>query len=150
MLPRHPEQWRGGRGRKGRGGTPPADSRPVRNPFGDPTFRAQLSRAILREIKRITGQTPWNNNRGNVPAARITRIRLDLVVATRGITPHVNRVITEAPPARVENEAENRVVPSNGRADTRTQILNFLIILVVVNFVLNILILHHILNIRFL
>ena len=82
MLPRCPEQGRGGRGRRGQGGMPPAHTRPDGNPFGDPTFRAQLSRAILGEIERITGQTPWNNNRGNIPAARITRIRLDPEVAT--------------------------------------------------------------------
>ena len=40
---------------RGRGGMPPAHTRPVGNPFGDPTFRAQLSRAILGEIERITG-----------------------------------------------------------------------------------------------
>ena len=46
-----------------------------------------------------------------------------------------------------ENEAENQHILLNGRADMRTLILNFFIILVVVNFALNILILqtngHH-------
>ena len=32
--------------------------------------------------KRITGRTPWNNNRGNIPAARITGNRLEPEVAT--------------------------------------------------------------------
>ena len=129
---------------------PPAHTRPVGNQFRDPVFRAQLSRAILREIERITGRTPWNNNRGNVPATRIATIRLDLEVATQDITPHVNRVVTEVPSARIENKAENRVIPSNGHTDTWTQILNLLIALVVINFVLNILILHHLVNIQFL
>ena len=149
MLPRHPEQGRGGRGSRGRGGTPPAYTRPVRNPFGDPTYRAQLSRAILGEIERTTGQTPWNNNRGNVPAARITSIRLEPEVVTRGTTPCVNRVITEAPPARAENKAENWHILLNGCADMRTLILNFFIILVVINFALNISILLHLVNIQF-
>ena len=115
---------------------PPAHTRPIGNPFGDPTFRAQLSRTILGEIERITGRTPWNNNRDNVPAARITGNRLVPEVATRGNIPRANRVVTVAPPARAEHKAENRVVPSNGCTDTRMQILNLLIILVVINFVL--------------
>ena len=129
---------------------PPAHPRAVGNPFGDPVFRAQLSRAILGEIEQATGQTPWNANRDGVPATRVTEIRLDLAVATQAIVPRVNRVVTEAPPARAQNEAETWVVPQNRLADTRTQILNFLIALVVINFVLNILILCHILSIRFL
>ena len=114
----------------------------------DPAFRAQLTRIIRGEIERSTGRTPWNTNRDDVPAARITGIRLNLVVAAH--EHHVNRVVPEACTARAENEAEIEGAPQIGRMDTRTLILNFLIALVIVNFMLNILILRHILNIRFL
>ena len=62
---------------------------------------------------------------------------MNLVVATRELIPHVNRVVTEAHTARAENEAETEGAPQNGCAEMRTQILNLLIVLVIVNFVLN-------------
>ena len=46
--------------------TPPAYTRPVRDQFIDPVFRAGLERVILQQHERITGETPWNNNR-NIP-----------------------------------------------------------------------------------
>ena len=116
----------------------------------DPAFRAQLSRVIQGEIERVTGQTLWNDNRDNVPPARITGIRLNQVVATRGLVSHVNRIDPEVCTARAENEAEIEGAPQIKHTDTRTLFLNFLIALVIVNFMLNILTLHHILNIQFL
>ena len=123
---------------------PPAHTRPIRNPFRDPAFRAQLQRAILREHERLTGQTPWNNNRGNIPA---TGIRLNLVDQPRDTTPHVDRV-PEAPPARAETVAENQQVLLDGLADMRRQLLTFFIILVVLDILLNIL-LHRLIYIQF-
>ena len=58
--------WQSGRGGRGRG-EPPAYTRPVGNPYREPAFIAQLQRAIIWEHKQQTGETPWNNNRGNVP-----------------------------------------------------------------------------------
>ena len=124
---------------------PPDHTRPVGNPFRDPAFRAQLSRAILREHERLTGQTPWNNNRGNIPAMPITRIRLIPEAAALEIVPHVQRV-PEAPPARAETAAENWQILPDRLANTRTLFLIFFIISVVVNVTLNVLLLH-ILNI---
>ena len=153
-LPRQPERGRGGRrrGNPGRGGTgrgaPPTYTRTVGNPLTDPTFRAQLSCLIQGEIEQVTGRTPWNNNRDNVPTARITGNRLNPVVAAH--EHHVNRVVPEDHAARPGNRVEIEGAPQTGRTDTRTLILNFLIALVIVNFMLNILILRHILNIRFL
>ena len=115
-----------------------------REPFRDPAFRAQLQRAILREHERLTGQTPWNNNRGNVPA---TGIRLNPEAQTQDITHRVQRV-PEAPPARAETVAENQQILLDGLADTRRQLLTFFIILVVLNILLNIL-LHHLVYIQF-
>ena len=120
----------------------PAHTRPVGNPFGDPAFRAQLHRAILREHERLTGQTPWNNNRGNVPA---TRIRLIPEADLRDIAPRVRRV-SEAPPARAETATKNQQVLPDGLADMRRQLLTFFIILVVIDILLNIL-LHHLIYI---
>ena len=111
----------------------------VGNPLTDPTFRALLSHLIWGEIERVTGRTPWNANRDNVPPARITGIRLNPVVAAH--EHHVNRVIPEDRAARSENRAENEGIPQIGQADTRTLILNFLIAFVIINFMLNILIL---------
>ena len=93
----------------------------------------------------------WNVNRDNVPAATITRQTIDLgpEEATRDRVPHVQNVLPEPPCAREENEAANRVALPDGCTDTRTQILNLLIFLVVLNFVLNIYILHHLVMIRF-
>ena len=91
---------------------------------------------------------PWNDNRDNVPTARITGIRLNPVVAAH--KNHVNRVIPVDCAARSENRTEIEGTPQKADTDTRTLILNFLIALVIVNFMLNILILHHILNIQFL
>ena len=105
-------------------------------------FRAQLTRIIQGEIERITGRTPWNDNRDNVPTARITGVRLNPVVAAH--EHRVNRVVPEDCTARSENRAEIEGTPQRGYTDTRTLILNFLIALVIVNFVLNILILRHI------
>ena len=120
------------------------------NPLTDPAFRAQLTHLIRGEIERVTGRTPWNANRDNVPTARITRIRLDSGVATRDPEPRVNRVVPEHCIAETGNREENEGTPQIGHSDTRTSILNLLIAFVIVNFVLNILILHHILNIQFL
>ena len=114
----------------------------------DPAFRAQLSHLIRGEIERVTGRTPWNNNRNNIPTARITGIRLNPVVAAH--EHRVNRVVPEDCTARSENRVENEGTPQTGCTDMRTLILNFLIALVIINFVLNILILCHILNIQFL
>ena len=116
----------------------------------DPAFRAQLTRLIRGEIERSTGRTPWNANRDNVPAARITRIRLDSGAATRDLEPRENRIVPEHHIAETGNRVENEGTPQIGHTDTRTQILNLLIAFVIINFVLNILILRHILNIRFL
>ena len=115
---------------------PPAHPRPIRNPFRDPAFRAQLQRAILREHKRLTGQTPWNNNRGNVPATHNTGVRLNPEVQPQGIVPREQRV-PEAPPARAETMAENQDILPDRLADMRTQFLNSFIILVVINIALN-------------
>ena len=116
---------------------PPVHTRPIRNPFRDPAFRAQLQRAFLREHERLTGQTPWNNNRGNVPAVHNTRVRLNPEVEPQVIIPHAQRV-PEAPPVRAETVAENRQILPDGLADMRTQFLNSLFILVVLNIALNI------------
>ena len=88
---------------------------------------------------------PWNDNRDNVPTARITGIRLNPVVAAHEQC--VNRIVTDNRTARTGNRVENEGEPQTGHTDTRTSILNFLIAFVVINFVLNILILRHILNI---
>ena len=90
----------------------------------------------------------WNDNRDSVPAARITGIRLNPVVAAH--EDRVNRIVPEHRIARTGNGVENEGTPQIGHSDTRTLILNCLIALVIINFVLNILILRHILNIRFL
>ena len=65
--------WQSGRGGRGRG-KPPANTRPIRNPYEEPTFRAQLWWVIVREHKRQTGETPWNNDQGNVPRQNNTRV----------------------------------------------------------------------------
>ena len=95
---------------------------------------------------------PWNNNGGNIPAARVTRIRLipGPEAAAQDNTSHVQNVLPETQGARAENRAHSGDILPGGRTDTRTLILNCLIALVIINFVLNILILRHILNIRFL
>ena len=114
----------------------------------DPAFRAQLTHLIRGEIERVTGRTPWNDNRDNVPAARITGIRLNPVVAAH--KQRVNRVVPEHRIARTGNRVENEGTPQTGHTDTRTLILNLLIAFVIINFVLNIFILRYLLNIRFL
>ena len=100
--------------------------------------------------ERLSGVLDEHLGTHNVPTARITRIRLDPGVATRDQEPRVDRVIPEHRIARTGNPVENEGAPQLGHSDTRTLILNLLIIFVIVNFVLNILILRHILNIRFL
>ena len=121
---------------------PPANTRPIGNSFRDPPFRAQLQRAILREHERLTGQTPWNNNRGNIPAAQVTGVRLNPEVQARDITPRAQRVIAEAPLARAETTAETWEILPDGLTDMRTQFLNSFFILVVINITLNILLLY--------
>ena len=140
-----PRMRRSGRGSRGRGGATPARVISAENPIGNPAFRAQLSRIILGEIERVTGRTLWNIDRNNVLTARVPRMRLILgpEAAAQGQLPHAQNVPPEPPCARVENEAENRVTLPDGHTDTRTQILNLIIILTVLNFVLNIYILHH-------
>ena len=149
MLPRQPGQGRGGRGGRGRGAATPARIITAENPIGNPTFRAQISRIIFREIERVTGRTLWNIDRSNVPTARVTGRRLipGPETVTRGQTPRVQKDLPEPPCAREENEAENRVTLPDGRTDTRTQILNLFIFLTVLNFTLNIYILHHLITI---
>ena len=115
-----------------------AHTRPIGNPFGDWTFRAQPQRAILREHKKLTGQTPWNNNRGNIPA---TGVRLIPEAQPQDIAPHVQRV-PEAPPARADTVAENWQILLDGLADTRMQFLKSFIILIVLNIALTILLLY--------
>ena len=69
--------------------------------------------------------------------------------ATQGTAPCVQNILPEAPRARAENEADVRGTFPDGCTDTRTQILNLFILLVVINFVLNIYILHYLIHIQF-
>ena len=87
--PRHKESIRQpGRGQGGRGrGDPPAYTRPNEDQFTDPVFRARLKRAILQQYERLTGETPWNNNR------HIDRRNVQREITNTGVT-----VTPELPP----------------------------------------------------
>ena len=149
MLPRRPGRGRGGRGSRGRGAATPAHVITTENPIGNPEFRAQLSRFITEEIERVTGRTLWNTDRGNVPPARVARVRLILgpEAATRDPEPCVEEDLPELSHARVPLRAHQGITLPDGHTDRRTQILNYFIILTVLNFVLNIFILHHLITI---
>ena len=149
MLPRCPRRGRGGRGSRGRGATTPTHVVTAENPLGTPAFRAQLSRLIAREIERITGRTLWNTNRGNVPPANVTQIRLieGQRAATRDPESRAEENLPELPRAKVVHRAQQEITLPDRRTDRRTLILNLLIILVVTNFIVNIFILHHLVTI---
>ena len=92
----------------------------------DPVFRARLEQAILQQYKRLTGETPWNNHRRNIPR-EITDTR---VTVTLELPPRVNlardehpRVIT-VPTAQVDNRADHRQNLLDGVADMRTKLLD--------------------------
>ena len=128
----------GRRGGGDRGGAPPAYTMPimpVTNLLDDPRIRAVLQWAIVREHKLQTGQTPWNNNRGNIPGENNTGVTVTLEFPQRAEQAQQN--IPGACPAtaqradpldRHKQELLNRVV------DTRTKLLNpyfFLIFIIV-------------------
>ena len=121
-MPRRLRQsGRGGRGR----GEPPAYTRPIGNPYEEPTFRAHLWRAILQEHEWQTGETPWNNNWGNVPRENNTG-----VIVTLEFPPQVNLAHDERPrvptaqPAWADTTAEHRQNLLDGVADMRTKLLD--------------------------
>ena len=65
-----------GRERRGGGWAPPSYTRSVINPLDNSRIRAVLQWAIIREHELWTGETPWNNNRGNVMRENNTRVRV--------------------------------------------------------------------------
>ena len=118
-MPRRLQQsGRGGRGR----GEPPAYTRTNENPLRDPTVRAHLRRAILPEHEQQTGETPWNNNRGN-----ILRVDDTGVVITLKWLPQVNLAYDQRVPAAwpvlVNNTGRHRQELLNEVADMRTKLL---------------------------
>ena len=132
MLPRRPEQGRGG-GRRGtvRGGTgrgmPPAHPRAVRNWLENPTFRAQFT---------------WL-----IPGGRLSKSLdecLGMLIETMTCQNHQNQIRSGW--LNCQGSKRGRNTGCSPKANTRTQILNFLIILVVINFALNISILYHLVN----
>ena len=132
-MPQRFWEWGGGRG-----GVPPAHTRPitpVTNPLDDPRIRAILQWAIVREYELQTGQTPWNNNRGNVLRENNTRVT---------VTPEFPLWAEQAPqnipgahPASAQKADpldRHKQELLNGVADTRTKLLNsyfFLIFIIV-------------------
>ena len=143
-MPRKLRQsGRGGRGR----GDPPAYTRPIGNPYKEPTFRAQLQRAILQEHERITGETPWNNNRRNVLRA----VTDTGVTVTPEWPQQVNLAHDEhprtptLPPAQVDNRAEHRQNLLDGVANMRTKLLDCFFFLIYI-----LLLLHFLTYIHFL
>ena len=105
-------------------GDPPAYTRPG-DQFLDPVFRARLEQAILQQHERITGETPWNNNRRNVPR-EVTDTR---VVVHLEWPPRVNQARDEcpgAPTAQVawaDNTAEHRQNLLDRVMDMKTKLL---------------------------
>ena len=81
---------------------------------------------ILQQYERITGETPWNNNRRNVPR-EITNTK---VTVAPEWPPRVNLARDEhpraptPPPAQVDNRAEHRQNLLDGVADMRTKLLD--------------------------
>ena len=140
---RQPGWGQGGRGR----GAPPAYTRPNEDQFTDPIFRARLERVILQQYERITGETPWNNNRRNI-LREITDTR---VTVTPGLPPRVNLARDECPrvptlpPAQVDNRAEHRQNLLDGVADMRTKLLDCFFFLIYI-----LLLLHFLTYIHFL
>ena len=140
---RQPGWGQGGRGR----GDLPAYTRPDGDQFLDPVFRARLEWVILQQYERITGETPWNNNRRNVPGeATDAGAIITLEWPTR-----VNLACDEhpgapmPPPAQVDNRAEHRQNLLDGVVDTRTKLLDCFFFLIYI-----LLLLHFLTYIRFL
>ena len=104
---------------------------PITNSLDDPRIRAALHQAIIREHELRTGQTSWNNNRGNIQRENNTRVT---------VTPEFPPAADQAPqhipgghPAPAlradpldmhKQELLNRVV------DMRTKLLNFYFFLI--------------------
>ena len=120
----------------GQGAQPPTNTRPIRNPLKDPRIRASLRWAIIREHKLQTGETPWNNNRGNVlrennAGVRVTHEQppwVNLACNIPGATPAQNNTQRVDPFDRHKQELLNGVV------DMRTKLLDsyfFLIFILV-------------------
>ena len=72
-----------GRERRGGGWAPPSYTRFVINPLDNLRIRAVLQWAIIREHELWTGETPWNNNRGNVMWENNTGVRVTLEIPPR-------------------------------------------------------------------
>ena len=135
-----------GWGRRGRG-DPPDYTRPIGDQFLDPIFRARLEWAILQQHKRITGETPWNNNRRNIPR-EITNTGAPVAPEwpPRVNLAHDVQPGTPAPtPAHIDNRAEHRQNLLDGVADTRTKLLDCFFFLIYI-----LLLLHFLTYIRFL
>ena len=131
---------RGRGGRRGGGRLPPAYTGPNRNPLEDPALRAQFGRFVRGQIEDVTGHTPWNDHRQDVP---LPRIRLDREEAREQLPQ-----APAAPIIRAVPDAEHRAILINGLAATRRYILISFFILVIVNIILDIL-LHRLVYIRF-
>ena len=121
---------------RGWGVQPPTNTRPIGNPVKDPRVRAAFGRAIIQEHKLQTGETPWNNNRGNILRENNAGVRVthklppwaNQAQNIPGATPAQNNVQKVDPLDRHKQELLNRV------ADMRTKLLDsyfFLIFILV-------------------
>ena len=115
-----------GRGRGGGGVQPPVYTGPIKNPLDDPRIRVVLQQAIIREHKLCTGETPWNNNRGNIQRENDTGIRV-----TPEFPPRANQAQTTIPRAQPAQDTlwgdpveRHKQELLNGVADMRTKLLN--------------------------
>ena len=100
-------------------------SLPIPGPSGTHTRKPHS------EHKWITGETPWNNSRGNVPTEDHTRVRVTLEWP-----PWVNLACEKCPrvptaqPVWTNTMEEHRQNLLDGVVDTRTKLLNFYFFLI--------------------